>query len=132
MLLFGASLLCTFALFSSSCRGYEIREYAQAEITAGESHYYSYPSKPSDTIILALLSDEGDADMFVSTSVRKPSCEDYNYSSSSCGLDLVVVPPGEHSKIFIGVYGHVRYQNTTYRLYILAPSGEDILRYQVS
>ena len=62
-----------------------------------------------------------------------PSPYDYDYTSTSCGLDSMVLGMNkDQAKMTVGVYGHIRYEETTYRLYVISPSEEDIKRYQVS
>lgn len=102
-------------------------------IGASEVRFYSVESK--DPVIIALVSDIGDADMYASLSSKNshPSPDDYDYTSASCGLDSMVLDTDkDHSRMTVGVYGHVRYEETTYRLYVISPSKEDIRRYQVS
>lgn len=101
-------------------------------IGAGEVRFYTVESR--DPVIMALISDAGDADMYASLTSKNshPSPEDYDYSSTSCGLDSTVLDMNkDRSKMTVGVYGHVRYDETAYRLYVISPSDEDIKRYQV-
>ena len=93
--------------------------------------YYSIDAP--GMMIVALLSLEGDADIYGSTSDKQPSYDSYEYMATSCGLDILVLPPDRAGRrVYIGVYGHVRHENTTYQLYIILPSDEDIRRYQVT
>ena len=81
---------------------------------------------------MALLSLEGDADMYASTADRQPSYESYEYGAATCGLDLLVLPAQRaNRKVYLGVHGHIRHENTSYQLYIILPDQEDIRRYQV-
>ena len=126
-----AVILCIVALFFLHCQGFEVIEEMDAEISAGESRYYTVET--GNTFIIALITDKGDADMYCSYSTKKPSSEDNDYSSTSCGMDLMVIPGEGHTqKVSIAVYGHVRHEHTTYRMYLILPSEEDIRRYQVS
>ena len=102
------------------------------KVGAGEVRFYTVESR--QPVIIALISDSGDADMYASSTSKNshPSPEDYDYTSASCGLDVIVLgTTKEQSKMTIGVYGHVRYDETVYRLYVISPSEEDIKRYQV-
>lgn len=86
---------------------------------------------------VALISDEGDADMYASTAAKEPSSEDSEFSSTSCGLDLMVVPPAGRTKparsrrVSIGVMSQGWHEKTRYRLFIITPSTDDIKKYQV-
>ena len=102
-------------------------------IGAGEARFYTVESK--EPVIIALVSDSGDADMYASLTSKNshPSPGDYDYTSASCGLDSVVLDTNkDQSRMTVGVYGHVRYEESMYRLYVISPSEEDIRRYQVS
>ena len=102
-------------------------------IAAGEVRFYSVESR--DPVIIALISDSGDADMYASLTKKNshPSPDDYDYTSASCGLDSMVLDTSkDRPRMTVGVYGHVRYEETAYRLYVISPSEEDIRRYQVS
>ena len=75
--------------------------------------------------------------MYASTTTREPSSEDSEFSSTSCGLDLMVVPLADRTKaarsrqVNIGVVSQGWHQQTHYRLFIIAPSADDIKKYQV-
>ena len=111
---------------------FEVQNQLSDKISAGDARFYTVESK--EPVIIALISDIGDADMFASSMSRnsRPSPDDYDFTSSSCGLDVVVLDMSkERSKMTVGVYGHVRYEETSYRVYVISPSEEDIKRYQV-
>ena len=109
---------------------YDLQEQVTGQVSAGEARHYSIDAQQS--VIVALLSEEGDADIYASISVRDPSSERYDYSSVSCGMDVMVIPLQKPEKVHIAVWGHVRYENTSYHLYLITPNEEDIRRYQVS
>ena len=111
---------------------FEVQNQLSGKVGAGDVRFYTVESK--EPVIIALISDSGDADMYAVLTSRNshPSPEDYDYASSSCGLDVVVLDMSkDQSKMTVGVYGHVRYEETLYRLYVISPSEEDIKRYQV-
>ena len=111
---------------------FEVQNMLSDRIGAGEVRFYTVESK--DPVIMALVSDAGDADVYASLTSKNshPSPDDYDYSSASCGLDATVLDMSkDQSKVTVGVYGHIRYDETTYRLYVISPSEEDIKRYQV-
>ena len=84
---------------------------------------------------VALISEKGDADIYASTEVKEPDYTNSQFSSSSCGLDLLVVdPPSSKAgsqRIHIVVVGHSRHAESTYRMFIITPADEDIRKYQV-
>lgn len=85
---------------------------------------------------VALITVEGDADLYASTDVKEPAHSDSQFSSSSYGLDLVVVPSSKeqsHSqRVYLSVVGHGRHEMSQYKMFIITPSNEDIMKYQVS
>jgi hypothetical protein len=112
---------------------FEVQNVLSDHVGAGEVRFYTVDSR--DPVIIALISDSGDADMYASPTSKNshPSPDDYDYSSASCGLDSTVLDMSkDQSRMTVGVYGHLRYDETAYRLYVISPSEEDIKRYQVS
>ena len=84
---------------------------------------------------VALISEKGDADIYASTEVKEPDYTNSQFSSSSCGLDLLVVPSSSKAgsqRIHIVVVGHSRHAESTYRMFIITPAEEDIRKYQVT
>ena len=123
--------LCLVLL--GAVKSFEVRDKLSDKIGADESRFYTVESK--EPVIIALISDSGDADMYAAPTSRNshPSPDKYDYMSSSCGLDVVVLDTSrEQPKMTVGVYGHVRYEETAYRLYVISPSEEDIKRFQVN
>ena len=49
---------------------YNILEEVRADLTAGDVRYYSIEA--ADILLIALTSDTGDADMYASTTSKKP------------------------------------------------------------
>lgn len=111
---------------------YEVLNSFYGSINAGDVNYYTLES--TTPVIIALYSIEGDADMYGSPTSKnsKPSSESSDYMSTSCGLDVMILPMSKQvKKMSVGIYGHVRHQNTSYHLSVIAPKDDDILRYQV-
>lgn len=76
----------------------------QGQVGAGN---YSYLRLNHDgRIILEMQSLKGDADMYVSDATLNPSFDEYELQSSTCGLDVVVVPDRFKRPVGIGIYGH--------------------------
>ena len=111
--------------------GYVVTEHTQGQVAGGSANYYSTVPPPPGLIIILLVTDAGDADLYVarSSTTTHPSNDLYEFTSASFGVETVVVSTSE--KVSIGVFGHVRHDNTSYRLYIVVPQKEDISRYQV-
>lgn len=84
---------------------------------------------------VALVTQEGDADLYASVDVKDPGYGNSQFSSSSCGLDLIVVPWKDESRdsrhIYLSVVGHGRHQESQYKLYVITPANDDITKYQV-
>ena len=86
---------------------------------------------------VVLVSDKGDADIYVSTVDREPQSERCEFSSDSCGVDLVVVPAPADTRqglvrpLYVGVVGLEWHEETRYRLFLITPSSVDIQKYQV-
>ena len=113
-----------------ACSSFEVSSSTSEKLVAGEAHYYTIDA--SGYVFVALISDEGDVDMFLSGSTRTPSAHDYEESSTSCGLDLVVIPANRPVQtVNLGVHAHIHHEVSRYRLYLIQPSKDDILRYQV-
>ena len=91
------------------------------------------PTCPPSSLLVALLTEEGDADLYASTVAEKPDFRDL--SSCLCGLDLIVIATskgaGTHEKVYLSVVGHGRHEVSRYRLFIIAPTKNDIAKYQV-
>lgn len=62
-----------------------------------------------------------------------PSNEDHELSSASCGLDMLSLIMGSGVKQYtLGLYGHVRYEESKFTVHLIEPSEEDIKSYQVN
>lgn len=142
-------------LLSGGCWAYSVVEGVPGSLGAEEARHYTVdvngllvgepnplplspflpPTPPSPSV--ALLTEEGDADLYASTVAEKPDYRDSQYGSCSCGLDLVVIPTsngaegGAHQKVYLSVVGHSRHEVSQYKLYIIAPTKDDITKYQV-
>ena len=88
----------------------------------------------SPPLSVALLTEEGDTDLYVSTVTKEPNYLDYQYYSASCGLDLVVVPTSkgaESQRVYLSVVGHSHHAESQYKLAIITASFQDISKFQV-
>ena len=115
------------------CTCYTITESISDTVSSGDVTFYTVES--THPIIVALISDDGDTDIYASPTHKnaKPSSENYEVSSTMCDTEILVLMMNrETRKYTLGLYGHVRYDQSKYRLFIIEPSTEDIRHYQVS
>ena len=109
-------LLLQLVYFIVKCNSYRLVQEVSGTVEAGE--YKSYKLEPTSTLALVLVSDRGDADLYVSLTSEPPTFEHYDFASQSCGLEVVVLPDTKESAVS-SVYGHIRYNTTMYRLFLI-------------
>ena len=84
---------------------------------------------------VAVVTHKGDADLYASIDVKDPGYGNSQFSSSSCGMDLIVVPWKEESRdsqhVYLSVVGHGRHQESQYKMFVITPANDDITKYQV-
>lgn len=86
----------------------------QGQIGAGN---YSYLRLNHDgRIILEMKSLKGDADIYVSASTLNPNFDEYELQSTTCGLDVIIVPDHFNRPVGIGVYGHPSYLESEFEI----------------
>ncbi|XP_072165820.1 UPF0669 protein v1g209471-like [Diadema setosum] len=73
-------------------------------IGAGNYTYFKLTRPGNIRIFLQTL--EGDADIYVSETTSKPTFEDYDLKSVTCGEDIVDVPDSFSRPTAIAIYGH--------------------------
>lgn len=108
-------LLCHF-VWLAVCKGNIIGKFT-SEVGAGNFTYYTL-REPGD-ITLLMHSSLGDADMYISEHYPEPSFENYNLSSTTCGLDAVFVPNSFKRPTYVGIYGHIHSPISRYTLVAL-------------
>ncbi|XP_049806327.1 UPF0669 protein C6orf120 homolog [Schistocerca nitens] len=115
-----SNMLCKIALmlliFTGKCAAEHLLHMSVEEVTA---HNYTYYSLSYEGYIrLYLYSLNGDADLYVSQYVSKPTYDPgLNCAqSTTCGVDVVDIPRSFRRPVGIGVYGHPSHQRTEYRL----------------
>lgn len=126
------SVFFLIACLIPSATSFVITESLSNSVLAGEVIHYTLAS--STPIVVVLISDEGDVDLYASPTHlnSKPSSDNHEISSASCGLDILPLIMGEDVKKYtLGVYGHVRYDQSKFTLYIIEPSEDDIKSHQV-
>ena len=125
---FVSCLLSLFILLQCPSSSYVLIDKQTRTIDGGDIHQYTVTV--SEIMIFCLVSDIGDADIYVSRT-GSPDSENYDFSSSSTGIDIITVPYNGETSLSVGIQGHVRYDKSTYRLFLLSPSERDYLAYQV-
>lgn len=127
-------LLCIFCfgLRQSSC--FRVINTYTGDLTAGETKRHLVWQNSDAILICALFSDLGDADVYVASDEGPRSgLGEYEYSSDSCGEDiLVVLSSSKRQQLHIDVLGHLRHANTSYRLYVIMTEKEDMEPYSVT
>ena len=109
-------LLLQIVCLIIKCNSYRLLQEVSGTVEAGE--YSHYKLEPTSTLALVLVSHKGDADLYVSLSSEPPTFEQYDFASQSCGYEILVLPESKVSTI-ASVYGHIRYNNTEYRLFLV-------------
>ncbi|XP_007897018.1 UPF0669 protein C6orf120 homolog [Callorhinchus milii] len=86
----------------------------QGQIGAGN---YSYLRLSHDgKIVLRVRSLRGDVDLYVSDSNLHPSFDEYDLQSSTCGQDMVAIPPTFQRPVGIAIYGHPSYMESEFEM----------------
>lgn len=87
----------------------------------GRENYTYYSLMYDGPIALYLHSVSGDADLYVSQLVSRPTFEPDNncLQSTTCGLDVVHIPSSFSRPIGIGVYGHFSHESSKYLLEVI-------------
>lgn len=100
----------------SVCAEKQLLHAVSGEVARGNYTYYSLVYE--GPITLHLFSKLGDADLYISQKVSKPTFEPDTYclQSSTCGLDIIHIPKNFHRPIGIGVYGHPSHELSIYLL----------------
>lgn len=114
-------IICLVIIRSSS---YQVVQEVSGSVGAGE--YSLYKVELTSPLALVLVSDRGDGDLYVSLSEEPPTFELYDYASQTCGADVVVLSVMDETARIAkaGVYGHIRYNTTEYRLYLIKCEGD--------
>lgn len=67
-------------------------------------------------VVLQVRSLRGDADLYVSASTLRPSFDDYELHSATCGADAVAVPAHFARPVGVAVYGHPSHRESEFEL----------------
>ncbi|ESO86165.1 hypothetical protein LOTGIDRAFT_129614 [Lottia gigantea] len=91
--------------------------HTSKSVIGAENYTYFQISKPGSHRI-DVVSLTGDADLYVSDKTTYPDFENYDLKSTTCGTDSVDVPSSFQRPLYIGIYGHPNYENSTFQLNI--------------
>ncbi|XP_043237643.1 UPF0669 protein v1g209471-like [Amphibalanus amphitrite] len=114
-------MLCALLLLQCVCAvwgDYAIQSI-RGEVDAGNYTYYKLQWDGPVTIVLESLS--GDADLYVSKTLLKPTFdpEEFDFSSTTCGRDWVDIPRACPRPLGVAVYGHPRQPSSSYELHLV-------------
>lgn len=103
-------------IFTEICAAEHLLHMSVEEVTAHNYTYYSLSYEGHIRIYLYSIS--GDADLYVSQYVTKPTFDPgLNCAqSTTCGVDVVDIPRSFRRPVGIGVYGHPSHEKSEYRL----------------
>jgi len=92
------------------------------EVGAGNFSYYQLST--SGTVYLKLITYDGDADLYASTTSLFPTWEDYTMKSDTCSVDVILIQPYDTRPVGIGVYGYISYDVSRYELHVYKDTTE--------
>ena len=86
--------------------------------SVGGGNYTYYILKHKGPMLLKLETLEGDADLYVSEEVEHPTFDlgEHSMSSWTFGSDVLYLPKIFGRPVYVGVYGHPRYDESRYVL----------------
>ncbi|XP_041350887.1 UPF0669 protein C6orf120 homolog [Gigantopelta aegis] len=84
----------------------------------GSENYTFYRLNREGYIRVELHTIHGDADLFVSDKTLRPSYDDFELQSVTCGRDVVDIPSSFKRPVGVSVYGHPSYDNSSFVLTI--------------
>lgn len=122
-------ILTSYGLQRHSCLAYDEANLVhvqsfEGDIGAGNFTYYRLTLE--GFVIIRLVSLEGDADLYLSSSSLKPTWEAYESKSTTCGPDELLVDHDLERPIGIGVYGYVTEEYTIFQLSVFVdPTQKD-------
>jgi len=93
----------------------------------GEGNYTYFSLRKTGNVVLRLISETGDADLYISSETERPSymLEEHYMHSTTCGEDRITVPPDLPRPINIAVYGHPRYPLSEFVLEVIIVETEE-------
>ncbi|XP_025074735.1 UPF0669 protein v1g209471-like [Pogonomyrmex barbatus] len=96
----------------------ELLHYVSDDVPGGSYKYYSLTY--DGHIKIRLISLTGDADLYASQTISKPTYEPDHYclQSTTCGEDIIFIPKSFKRPVSIGVYGHPSHEISKYTLLV--------------
>ena len=126
-------LVFLLSFFSRNSHCYELVHQIAGTVEGDHTQYYTL--KQESITLLCLISDIGDADIYVdrTSNTKTPNYASHEYSSVSTGIDVITIlyDKEKTDTLSIGIHGHPRHEMSSYRLYVLVPSKEDLLQHQI-
>ncbi|KYN39320.1 DNA repair endonuclease XPF, partial [Trachymyrmex septentrionalis] len=103
----------------------ELLHYVSDDVPSGSYKYYSLTY--DGNIKIRLTSITGDADLYASQIISKPTYEPDHYclQSATCGEDTIFIPKSFKRPVSIGVYGHPSHEISKYTLLVSEVIVED-------
>ena len=98
-------------------------EYYVTKTVEAEQYRYIQIDRDGDYRV-ELHSLQGDADLYVSDETTSPSYQDYQVKSTTCGDDVVYVPNYFLRPVYVGVYGHISYDQSKFILKVFSVDSE--------
>ncbi|XP_078000756.1 UPF0669 protein v1g209471-like [Glandiceps talaboti] len=105
------------------CSGQYVIQTFTGTIGSGNFTYYRLSREGDLSIVLDTL--KGDADIYISQTNMNPDYDDYDLKAASCGQDRVEIPKDFKRPIGVGVYGHVYFFSSDYRLSVVLDYATD-------
>ncbi len=101
--------------------GWSWAEYVLYTVLPGRvtsGNYSNYKILREGYLRLTLESIVGDADLYVSDTNQTPNFEDYELKSATCGEDTVYIDGDMKRPLWVGVYGYVSYEVSSYKMHV--------------
>lgn len=84
------------------------------KIGPGNYSYFTLHQKGKISLILETL--VGDADIYLSKNIERPTYAEYDLQSTTCGLDIITVPKSYPRPLHIALYGYSQAIVSHYKL----------------
>ena len=110
-------LLYSLVLILLSVRADYVGQSVSGEVDHGNYTYYTL--RQEGRVQMVLTSHTGDADLYIAdVTNERPTFmfDEHLLSSTTCGVDVVDIPPSFARPVHIGVYGHPNYLLSSYTL----------------
>ncbi|XP_018359378.1 PREDICTED: DNA repair endonuclease XPF [Trachymyrmex cornetzi] len=119
------TFLITALITYVSALNEELLHYVSDDVPSGSYKYYSLTY--DGNIKIRLTSITGDADLYASQIISKPTYEPDHYclQSATCGEDTIFIPKSFKRPVSIGVYGHPSHEISKYTLLVSEVIVED-------